>query len=160
MSESGRDALRMSEEEVWSFLSQGRRVQVCTNGADGWPHIVPLSYFVQDRTLVVWTDGDSRKVANLRRDDRVTCLVEEGEGINDFRAVQVQGRAELLEDYEESRHVGTTLFERYAGGPLDATGLEYVVALAHLRVGVRIRPTNIVSWDHRKVQVDVQAIGS
>jgi PPOX class probable F420-dependent enzyme len=160
MTESGRDALRMSEEEVWTFLSQGRRVQVCTNGADGWPHVVPLSYFVDNRALMAWTDGDSRKVANLRLDDRVSCLVEQGEGIGDFRAVQIRGRAELVEDYEASRRVGTTLFERYAGGPLDATGLDYVAALAHLRVGIRIRPAHIVSWDHRKVQVDVRTIGS
>lgn len=160
MTESGRDALRMTDEEVWSFLSQGRRVQVCSNGARGWPHVVPLSYFVEDRAIVLWTDGDSRKVANLRRDDRVSCLVEEGDGVADFRAVQIQGRADLVDDYEDSRRIGTTLFERYAGGPLESSGLDYVAALAHLRVGVRIRPAHIVSWDHRKVQVDVRTIGS
>lgn len=160
MTESGRDALKMAEPEVWAFLEEHRRIEVASNGPQGWPHVVPMSYFVEDGSIMLWTDGSSQKIKNVRRDDRVTCLVEEGDQVDNFRAVQVQGRAELLEDYQTSSEVGTHLFERYAGGPLDEAGQAYVSALANQRVGVRIRPDRVVSWDHRKMSIDVRDIGS
>jgi PPOX class probable F420-dependent enzyme len=150
----------MTEAEVWSFLADHRRVQVCTNGPDGWPHVVPMSYYMDDGAVFLWTDGDSRKIRNLRADDRISLLVEEGSGIEDFRAVQIRGRAELIEDHDASARIGTKLFERHAGSALDEAGLAYVDSLAHLRTGVRVVPGPIVSWDHRKMHVDIRTIGS
>lgn len=150
----------MTDEEAWSYLEEGRRAQLCTNGADGWPHVVPLSYFVDGRALVFWTDGQSRKVRNIRRDDRVSCLVEAGDGIEEYRAVQIQGQAELVDEYGRSLTCGKTLFERYAGGALDDNVEAYVAMLAHQRTVVTVRPVRLISWDHRKMNVDLRTIGS
>jgi PPOX class probable F420-dependent enzyme len=160
MAASERDLLRMSADQVAAFIDGGRRAYLTTNGDDGWPHVVPMSYFVDHGDLLFWTDPGSRKVRNLRSDDRVTCLIESGQRFEEFRAVQIYGRVEIIEDYEKSVEAGKRLFSRYAGVPLDADQEEFTALLAHQRVILRLRAERIVSWDHAKLDVDVRTIGS
>lgn len=157
---SERDRMRMSDREVAAFLEECTRAYVTTNGADGWPHVVPLSYILLDGDIVCWTDGASRKVRNLRADNRMGCLVEQGDDIGNFRAVQLQGRAEIIEDQQTSAGVGTRLFARYSEGPLDPRAEAYASALASQRVVIRLHAERTVSWDHRKTMVDLDVMGS
>ncbi|HZT65503.1 MAG TPA: pyridoxamine 5'-phosphate oxidase family protein [Acidimicrobiales bacterium] len=157
---SQRNQMRMSEQEVRQLLERGRKAYVTTNGHDGWPHVVPLSYDLLEGDVAFWTDGESRKVRNLRVDDRVTCLVEEGDRLDQFRAVQLLGRAQIIDDYQSSADFGRSLFTRYSDGELDPAAEAYAAVLAHQRVIVRVKAEKVVSWDHRKVMVDLGAIGS
>ena len=140
----------MSETEVAAFLDAERRALVATINADGKPHLVPLSYVVLDGRLTFWTDPRSQKVVNLRRDPRMTCLVEAGAEFAEFRAVQLTGRAELSDDRESSRVVGLALFER-ARGPLTDELRAAVDGLVDDRVGVTLYAERLVTWDHRKL---------
>jgi nitroimidazol reductase NimA-like FMN-containing flavoprotein (pyridoxamine 5'-phosphate oxidase superfamily) len=99
-------------DEVAEFLQGAWRVQVATINSDGTPHIVPMSYVVIDGLLTIWTDPRSRKVANLRRDPRITCLVEDGTSFAELRAAQLCGRAELGEDHETSLRTGLAVRTR------------------------------------------------
>lgn len=147
---SERARLAMSDDEVRAFLDAGRRVQVATINPDGTPHLVPMSYALVDGRLALWTDPRSKKVANLRRDPRLSCLVEEGTRFADYRGVQLSGRAELLDDPETSLRMGLALYERY-GGPLTDQLREAAASLAPERVMIAVVATRVVSWDHRKV---------
>jgi PPOX class probable F420-dependent enzyme len=147
---SQRDELAMSEDEVQAFLQDGRRAQVGTINADGTPHVVPMSYVMVDGLLTIWTDPHSRKIANLRRDPRITCLVEDGAHFAEFRAVQLSGRAVVGEDYDSSVRTGLALFVR-ASGELTDEMRATVAALAPERVAVTLHPERVVSWDHRKM---------
>lgn len=145
-----RHDLAMSDEDMAAFLASEHRAHVATINADGSPHVVPLSYVVLDGRLTFWTDPRSRKVANLRRDPRMTCLVEAGEHFAEFRAVQIAGRVELGEDAATSERVGLALFER-ARGELTPELREAVAALVSERIALTLHPERIVTWDHRKV---------
>ena len=147
---SDRDFLRMSDEEVQAHLDGCNRAQVATILPDGQPHVVPLSYMTFDGHLCFWTDPTSKKVQNLRRDPRITCLIECGDEFQDFRAVQIFGDVELIDDYETSRRAGEELFSRSRGELTDDLRT-YAAMLAHQRVIVKVRPRKIVSWDHRKL---------
>ena len=147
---SGRETMSMSAEELAAFLSEERRAQVATINADGTPHVVPLSYVVLDGLVTFWTDPASRKVANLRRDPRLTCLVEAGQEFGEFRAAQLTGRAELSTDDDASRRVGEALFKR-AGGPLNDQLRAVVASLTPDRVAITVHAERIVTWDHRKL---------
>jgi hypothetical protein len=103
-----------------------------------------------DGHIAMWTDPASRKVQNLRRDPRITCLVETGDRFEEFRAVQIAGQAEIVDDLEKSVRAGEILTSRYRG-PLDDAAKAYVAGLAASRVAVVVNPTTIVSWDHRKL---------
>lgn len=140
----------MSDDDVAAFLEGERRAYVATINVDDTPHVVPLSYVVIDGQLTFWTDPRSRKVANLRRDARMSCLVEAGEHFAEFRAVQLNGRAELVDDHAGSARVGLALFER-AHGHLDAELRDAVAALVGERIAVLLRPDRVVTWDHRKL---------
>ena len=140
----------MSDEDVAAFLDGERRAYVATINVDGTPHVVPLSYVLIDGLLTFWTDPRSRKVANLRRDARMTCLVEAGEHFAEFRAVQLTGRAELVEDHAGSERVGLALFERAHGHVTDELR-DTVAALVGERIAVTLRPDRVVTWDHRKL---------
>jgi PPOX class probable F420-dependent enzyme len=148
---SQRDLMAMSDEEVAAFLAERRRAQLATVNADGSPHLVPMSYVLIDGRLTVWTHPRSRKVLNLRRDPRITVLVEDGAAFAEFRAVQLSGRAEITPDAGSSRRVGLALFER-AAGYLDDQIRETVDGLVPERVGITVHPERVVSWDHRKLE--------
>jgi PPOX class probable F420-dependent enzyme len=142
--------MTMTPAEVIEFLSGERRAHLATINADGTPHVVPLSYVVVDGRVTFWTDPASRKVANLRRDPRLTCLVEAGTEFAEFRAVQLAGRAELGVDAESSRRAGLALYERAAGALTDDMRAA-VEAMVAARVAVTVVPERTVSWDHRKL---------
>lgn len=156
---SARQSLRMSDEEVAAFLDEGRRAQVATCGADGWPHVVPLSYLLLDGQVAFWTDGHSQKVTNLRRDPRISVLVERGNSVQEFRAVLLRGYADIDDDYARSVAAGRALFSRYSPVPPPDEALEHVRTLAHQRVVVRVRVEKVVSWDHRKGAATLEQLG-
>jgi PPOX class probable F420-dependent enzyme len=147
---SQRELMAMSDGEVATFLSEQRRADFGTINADGTPHLVPMSFVVIEGLLTVWTDPRSRKVVNLRRDPRITCLIEHGATFAEMRAVQLSGRAVITTDTESSRRVGLALFER-AAGKLDDDLRAAVEALVADRVGITVNPERVVSWDHRKL---------
>jgi PPOX class probable F420-dependent enzyme len=142
----------MDDGEIEAFLGEQRRAQVATINADGTPHVVPLSYVVVDGRVALWTDPSSKKIANLRRDPRLTCLVEAGDRFAEFRAVQITGRADLADDAATSRRVGMALFLRSAPPGTDEAQLAAAVdGLVAERVAVLVTPERTVSWDHRKL---------
>ena len=71
---SRRDQIRMSDEEVATFLDEQRTVICATNGRDGWPHLMPLWYVVRDGHLWSWTYAKAQKTRNLERDSRASSV--------------------------------------------------------------------------------------
>lgn len=145
-----RDLIRMNDEEIRAFLQEQRTLQVATIDHDRWPHLVAMWYVLINDQIVFWTYAKSQKAANLRRDDRLTCLVETGERYDELRGVQVKGRAIINDDRETVQRIGEVIFERYHG-PLNDAIRQVVAAQAPKRVVVFVEPVEIVSWDHRKL---------
>jgi PPOX class probable F420-dependent enzyme len=146
-----RDLIRMNDEEIRAFLEEQRTLQVATIDHDGWPHLVAMWYVVIDGQIVFWTYAKSQKAVNLRRDDRLTCLVETGTRYDELRGVQIKGRAILSDDRETVQRAGEVIVERYYG-PLDETTRRKTAeAQGAKRVVVRVQPVEIASWDHRKL---------
>ncbi len=147
---SRRDLIRMTDDEIDTFLDVERIVQVATLDHDGFPHLVAMWYVVINREITFWTYTKSQKAVNLRRDPRLTCLVEAGEDYSQLRGVQVKGRSVLHDQRDYVQTVGQMLWERYTG-PLNASTRSMVVAQAAKRVAIAVKPAEIVSWDHRKL---------
>jgi len=145
-----RDLIRMNDEEIRAFLEEQRILQVATIGKDGWPHLVAMWYVLINDQVVFWTYAKSQKAVNLRRDPRLTCLVESGVRYDELRGVQIKGRAIINDDRETVQRIGEVIFERYTG-PLNDNTRQLVSAQAPKRVVVFVEPVEIVSWDHRKL---------
>jgi PPOX class probable F420-dependent enzyme len=152
MMASGRSSVQLDEAEIEQFLADNMKVQVATIGPDGTPHLTTLFYVVEDGRLAFWTYGASQKVVNLRRDSRISCLVEDGEDYFELRGVSIRGKARLVEDYEDIRALGAKVTRRMAGGAdLGDFGDEIVQKQARKRVGIVVEPVKVASWDHRKM---------
>ena len=148
-----RGAVTLSDSEVQDLLGEEMKVQVATIGADGVPHLTTLFYVVVDGKIAFWTYGKSQKIANIRRDARVSALVEGGTDYAELRGVSITGRARLVEDYDEIKVIGSQVVTRMAGGvDLGDLGDQIVAKQAGKRVGVIIDPDHVASWDHRKMQ--------
>ncbi len=147
---SRRDQISMNDEEIHAFLEQERTLQVATIDHDGFPHLVAMWYVLINDEVVFWTYARSQKAVNLRRDPRLTCLVEAGEKYQELRGVQIKGRAVISDDLETVQRVGEAIFGRYTG-PLNENTRQMVAAQAPKRVIVFVKPVEIVSWDHRKL---------
>jgi PPOX class probable F420-dependent enzyme len=147
-----RDAIKMTQQEVDEFLDGRHTMNVATIGKDGRPHLVAMWYGYLDGQLAFWTFGKSQKVVNLRRDPRLTCLVEDGETYNELRGVELVATGRIVEDYDKVLELGKSVAVRY-NGPAAASdaALPFLEAQARKRVGVVLDLEDVVSWDHRKL---------
>jgi PPOX class probable F420-dependent enzyme len=142
----------MSDAEIEEFLAGDMKVQVATIGPDGAPHLTTLFYVLDEGRIAFWTYGSSQKVKNLRRDPRITCLVEDGDDYFELRGVSITGRATLLEEYDEIKALGARMTQRMAGdADLGELGEQIVEQQAHKRVGIVVEPDKVASWDHSKM---------
>jgi PPOX class probable F420-dependent enzyme len=148
---SRRAAIRMSEDEIAAFLDEQRTMSIATIQADGRPHVVAMWYAFFDGVPAFWTFAKSQKVVNLRRDPRITCMVEAGDTYDQLRGVELVAMAEIVEDPAEVVRFGVAEFERYQGVKVGDAGMPAVERMANKRVVVKIIVERVVSWDHRKL---------
>ena len=145
-----RERIRMTDAEVAEFLATEKTLQVASIGPDGVPHLVTMWFAVVDGKITFWSYGSSQKTVNLRRDPRVTCLVEAGDTYNELRGVSITGRAEIIEDFETVLKLGEAIHARYGGATVDDSRA-HLEAQAKKRVAIVIEPVKTASWDHRKL---------
>jgi len=148
---SRRGQIHMTDDEVRTFLEDGRDLQVASINADGTPHLVTMWYAVREGRLAFWTYAKSQKIVNLRRDPRLTVLVATGDRYEELRGVSISGQAELVEDRDQVVSYGEAVYQRY-WGPLDSDAVrEGVRTMGAKRVVVMVKPEKVVSWDHSKL---------
>jgi PPOX class probable F420-dependent enzyme len=148
---SRRELIRMTEAEAAAFLQEQRTMAIATIGPDGRPHVVAMWYAFVDGAPCFWTYAKSQKVINLRRDPRITCMVEAGDSYDNLRGVELIAHAHITDDPDEVIRFGRIEFERYQGAPVTEATLPGVQRMAAKRVVVRLEIERIVSWDHRKL---------
>jgi PPOX class probable F420-dependent enzyme len=149
-----RDQISMTPEELRVFLVEQRTAAIATIGRDGFPHVVAMWYVPTEDALAFWTYAKSQKAVNLRRDPRLTCLVEAGETYDELRGVQIKGRAQIIEARAEVQRWGEAIWARYASdasGEPDEAMRQVIAAQATKRIVVVVQPVDIASWDHRKL---------
>lgn len=144
-------AIEMSDEEVDEFLNRHRTLRLATISSDGFPHNVPVGYMEHEGRLYFPSDKESKKTANIRHDEKVCCIVDEGEAGKDYKqlkGVMIPGRATIYgeEEHPEVSHEDIQL-HLFDGGPIpDQDRYERVD-----RVVVEVEPTDVVAWDFSKV---------
>jgi PPOX class probable F420-dependent enzyme len=147
---SRRNLIQMSDDEIRAFLEEERTLQVATIDHDGFPHLVAMWYVLMNNEITFWTYAKSQKAINLRRDPRLTCMVETGEHYQELRGVQIKGHVVVSDDRDFVQQAGEAIWERYTG-PLNESTRPMVIAQAPKRVAISVKPVEIVSWDHRKL---------
>ncbi|KIA59610.1 PPOX class F420-dependent oxidoreductase [Nocardia vulneris] len=140
----------MSETEITEFLQRSRIATLATLGKDGRPHLTAMWYALLDGEIWFETKTKSQKAVNLRRDPRITCMIEAGQTYDQLRGVAIEGRAEIIDDPDQLFAVGVSVWERYTA-PYSAEVRPMVEAMLHKRSAIRVVPERVRSWDHRKL---------
>ena len=150
---SKRSQITMTDDEVQAYLETERVLNVATIGPTGHPHLVAMWFAMIDGKPVFWTFGKSQKIVNLRRDSKMTGLVESGDGRTTNCAVSScvgGGRSSTTtrQSWRSARRSGV----KYSGRRrLDEAALPFLEAQATKRVGVVFEVDHIASWDHTKL---------
>lgn len=158
MGTNQRSQITMTDDEVAVFIDQQRVANMATLGPDGTPHLVAMWYAVLDGDIWFETKARSQKVVNLRRDPRITCLMEAGHTYDQLRGVSIEGRGEIVEDPDRLFEVGISVWERY-NGPYSEEVRPLVEFMLNKRIAVRIQADRIRTWDHRKLGMDPIPLG-
>ncbi len=148
----------MSHDEVVEFLHQQRSSTVATYGPQGQIHLVGMWYAVMDDTIWIETKSKSQKAVNLRRDPRMSFLVEGGHTYDQLRGVAMEGTGVVIDDSDVVWDVCRNVFERY-NGPYSDELKPFVEVMAKNRVAVRLDVERVRSWDHRKLGLPAMELG-
>jgi PPOX class probable F420-dependent enzyme len=150
MATNQRASITLTDEEVQEFLQSARSATIASIGPTGHAHLVAMWFTVIDGDICFETKMKSQKVVNLRRNPKVSALIEDGATYEELRGVSIEGTAEVIEDAELLWRVGVDVWERYYG-PYTEELKPFVDAMVNKRVVVRISGDRVRSWDHRKM---------
>ena len=150
---SRRKQIQMSEGEISQFLRSHKTIVLNSIGPRGYPHPMPMWFTVADDGAIwMTTFRASQKVQNIRRDPRVSLLVESGEQYSELAGVVIYGRAEIIDDIDV---VVRILLSASQASSREAAELpevrEAMRKTAAKRVCLRVEPERVVSWDHKKL---------
>jgi hypothetical protein len=149
---SRRDAIKMTPEEVQTFLAEEMTLTCATNGRDGFPHLMPLWFVLRDGRIWGWTYAKSQKTKNLERDPRATLQIETGIDYAELRGVMLRCDVVIHRELDVVTGIGMDLVDRYAGpGPEFDPMRDGFRQQAPKRVGFEFVERDRVTWDHRKL---------
>ncbi|MFD7435780.1 TIGR03668 family PPOX class F420-dependent oxidoreductase [Streptomyces sp. NPDC059861] len=112
--------MRLSPSDARRRFVTAPVARLATAGADGVPHVVPVTFAVVDEVLYFAVDHkpkntwDLRRLRNIRENPSVAVLADHYD--EDWSALwwaRADGRGEILEDQAERRHAVESLCGRY-----------------------------------------------
>lgn len=95
-----RSQITMTEAEISSFVEKSRTATMATLSADGMPHLIAMWFAIVDGEIWFETKAKSQKAVNLRRDTRMSVLIEDGLTYDTLRGVSMEGTGVIVEDPE------------------------------------------------------------
>jgi hypothetical protein len=147
-----RASITMTDAELEAYLEEQTILNIATIGPTGHPHLVAMWYVVMDGKVTFWTFGKSQKILNLRRDPKITGLVESGDTYDQLKGVELVGTGRIIDDYDQVLAIGKAVGVKYNGeAAISDAALPFLEAQANKRLGIQIDVERVVSWDHTKI---------
>jgi PPOX class probable F420-dependent enzyme len=146
--------IRLSADEAWDTLERAHTGILTTLRRDGAPISLPVWFVVLDRMIYVSGPAHTKKFARVRRDPRVSFLVESGERWVDLIGVHLTGTAAIVDDARLLERVVEALDNKYDRFRMprdqmpDATRAHYETAVATLAITPDDR---ILSWENARL---------
>jgi hypothetical protein len=155
--EPARGSVRMSQDEVWTFVHEAHAAILVTLRADGMPVALPVWFAALDRRIFVRTRG--KKLARIRRDGRASVLVESGTSWAELKAVHFTGRAVVLDPEPDSlaTAVDRELDRKYAAFRTRAEAMPLATRESYARAALRlvefIPERHVLNWDNSRLDL-------
>ncbi len=141
----------MSETEIDGFISGQKSLQVATINRDGTPHLSTLWFDIVDGNIVFETFTKSQKIKNLERDNRISCLLEDGLEYEKLRGVQINGIAELYTESDDVHNLARGVMARNNPDIPEEMLDDIAKAMSAKRTAVVVKATKVITWDHGKL---------
>jgi PPOX class probable F420-dependent enzyme len=97
------------DPKVKAFLENKHFGKIATLKKDGSPHVTPIWYMLDKGKLIVNTTTERVKYYNIRRDPRVSFLVDDG-----YPYVMILGKARIAKERDPLKDI-ESLAIRYTG---------------------------------------------
>lgn len=138
-----REQLRMTAEELDTFLATQRTLRCATVSQSGDPHVVPLWFVWHGGAVWLNSLRRSRRSRDLEEGSRVALCVDAGEDYRELRGATIYGRAVDASDASELDEVRAKFGAKYWGGA--------PVPEMRSHRWLVVRPDRIVSWNFAKI---------
>lgn len=153
-------SVRLTADEAWEVLAHAHTGVLTSLRSDGVPVALPVWFVALDRRIYVAGPAHTKKFSRIRRDPRVSFLVESGTRWAELVGVHLTGRAAVVEDEALLERVGAALSEKYARYRTpreempEATRARYEIE----RATIEIEPDDrVLSWDNARLFPDGEA---
>jgi nitroimidazol reductase NimA-like FMN-containing flavoprotein (pyridoxamine 5'-phosphate oxidase superfamily) len=93
------------------FLKKNELGRLATISSNGMPHVVPVSYLFANNVFLIAVDYDTKKLRNLRRNNRTALVVDT---IRPNRGILIQGSAKLIERCAEFSHAYSLFYRSFS----------------------------------------------
>jgi len=103
-----------SERFTLDVLAKHNALTLATNREDGWPQATTVGYVNEGLTIYVMTFPEAQKVANIRRDPRVSLTVDSEESDwGRIKGLSIAATAEFVTDAGEIQHAIHLMIEKF-----------------------------------------------
>lgn len=137
--------IRFTDEQL-AFIQAQRVGRLATADREGQPHVIPVCYACDGRSVYIALDAKPKRVApqklrrvrNLLENPRIALVVDRySDDWSVLAYVLIRGSAELLVGGGEQLHAVALLRDRY---------VQYQTMPIQDQPVIAIRPSTIVSW--------------
>ncbi|MFJ7159386.1 pyridoxamine 5'-phosphate oxidase family protein [Streptomyces sp. NPDC101118] len=142
--------IMMTDGELDAFLAGQRTCRVATVSADGRPHVGALWFAWDGTALWLYSITRSRRWSDLRKDPRVSVVVDAGEEYGELRGAELSGSVEFV---GEAPRTGEPNPELEAPERLFAAKNFGLESMPHdgRHAWLKLVPESIVTWDFSKI---------
>jgi len=147
--------VELTPDEIDAYMLAAPRVILCVSRPGRAPLPLPMWFGWIDRQICMHTLQDSKKVAPIRANPEVACLVESGEHYFSLKAVLVVGHCDISDDQDEVRRYQRLINETkplYTQYRPEKWPPHLERLYAKPRVLLRVTPKSITSWDFQKIR--------
>src|SRR6185436_14619829 len=106
-------SVQLSPDEAWAVVTASHTGIFTSLRRDGVPIALPVWFAVLDRRIYVSGPVTVKRLLRVRRDPRVSFLVESGERWAELRAVHLTGQARIVTEPELLEKVKLLLDDKY-----------------------------------------------
>ncbi len=135
----------MNIEETEIFLNKAQIAVISTLNLDGTIHSSPVWFILKNNEIHFGTQAISQKIVNLKRDSRVTVMIDSHE--MPYKGIMIYG--EVILDNNNVINKRVEVFSKYMSKEKAKSMVENY-ANKFEPIYVRIIPTKISSWDYGK----------
>lgn len=146
MSEPGSNTDHQSAVET--ILAAPVLARIATANPDNCqPHVVPVWFAWEEKSLWISSFANTRKVRELRSNPKCSVIIEPADNNANLQAVILEGEVEFItQPLEDLIAIATRIYSRYLGdeGVLDPEPQSWLHDPNHLII--KLTPQKIISW--------------